>query len=144
MGSRQVYSKVLIDHFKNPVNRGRLTNETCLETGYNPKCGDVIYLSLRMDRDRVEEVMFDGKGCMICLASASILAGHITNMPAAEIHRHIHEVMDMFSPDPSFDENLALHDEIKALSSVREFPTRSQCATLAWQTLGQALRKADR
>lgn len=141
MCSQNVYSETLISHFKHPRNKGRLSLETVFETGYNPICGDIIYLSILLsEHDIIEDIMFDGKGCMICLASASILTTQVKGKPLNDVLNLIHEVENMFKKNQN-DLDIRLHHDIKALSSIRQFPTRSQCVTLAWKTIEKPLLK---
>ncbi|MEX0779851.1 MAG: SUF system NifU family Fe-S cluster assembly protein [Balneolales bacterium] len=137
---QQIYSEVLVRHFKEPAHKGRLTNETLYETGYNPKCGDVINLSIScVDDGTIQEIMFDGKGCMICQASASILTRQVRNITSDEAKQLIHEVEKLF--DKEHIGEIPLPDDVKALGSISRYPTRKQCVTLAWQTLGRALQR---
>ncbi|MEX1136260.1 MAG: SUF system NifU family Fe-S cluster assembly protein [Balneolales bacterium] len=142
MCSQNVYSEVIVSHFKKPRNKGRLTRETTFETGYNPKCGDVIHLSILMgDDDFIEDIMFDGKGCMICLASASILTHQVKRVPVGDVFNLIREVEKISKKDHVTEANLP--PDIKALSSIQRYPTRKQCVMLAWQTLESALQKRN-
>lgn len=140
MSSQPTYPEVLVRHFKNPANKGRLTRETLYETGYNSKCGDVIYLSIAISDDgHINEIMFDGRACMICLASASILTCQVHNKSSEQALNLIRDIENIF--EKNNQTNTELHRDIKALSSIRKYPARTQCVTLAWQTLATAIQK---
>ncbi|MEX0686218.1 MAG: SUF system NifU family Fe-S cluster assembly protein [Balneolales bacterium] len=141
MNLKDNQTDILVRHYKAPLNKGRLSDETAYETAYNPKCGDVIHLSIRIDSNGlIKKVMFDGHGCMICLASASILTDKVNNLSTGDAHHLINTVEKLLKLNKDEIDLESLPDDIQALSSVRSFPTRTQCVTLAWHALRQALK----
>ncbi len=137
---RELYRELILDHARSPRHFGRLNEATHTARGINPLCGDQLQLFLRLDQaERIAEASFEGTGCAISVASASLLTDRIIGMPAAE-------ALDLFA---ALTEELrgetgnagATHElgKLKALSGVREFPARVKCATLAWHALDSAI-----
>jgi nitrogen fixation protein NifU and related proteins len=134
---RDLYQEVILDHYKNPRNFGPMPHADHVAQGHNPLCGDHLTLYLRMEGDAVAEVRFEGSGCAISKASASM-------MTAAVKGKAEHDVLDLFdrfhkmvTGDPKEAESLG---KLAALSGVAEFPARVKCASLAWHTLKAALK----
>jgi nitrogen fixation NifU-like protein len=109
--------------------------------GYNPLCGDSVKVSLVMDGERLVRVGFEGKGCAISTASASLMTEALQGKSAAEAHALFAEVHAMLTGDPSHapDEHDERLGKLASLAGVREYPMRVKCATLAWHTLEAAL-----
>lgn len=144
MCSHKMYSEALVSHYKTPLNKGRLADETIYESGYNPKCGDVIHLSIKISKDgSIEKIRFESQGCMICQASASILTVHAEQTKISEARQLIGEVINLFTRNPQDTDFQSLHPDIQALSTIRQYPTRTQCVTLAWHTLERALNRSS-
>jgi nitrogen fixation NifU-like protein len=136
---RDLYRELILDHSRNPRNFGKLADATHIAEGINPLCGDKLRLYLRMDSDRVAAAAFEGSGCAISVASASLL----TEILAGATHESAIEYMQtvvthLGSKQPASLDRPEL-SKIRALDGVREFPARIKCATLAWQTLNSAL-----
>jgi nitrogen fixation NifU-like protein len=136
-----LYQEIILDHCKRPRNFGPLAGADHAAEGYNPLCGDAVKVALVMDGERVAKVAFEGKGCAISTASASLMTEAITGRSVAEAHALFAEVHAMLTGDPSqppsdSDERLG---KLAALAGVREYPMRVKCATLAWHTLEAAL-----
>lgn len=133
-----LYQEVILDHYKRPRNRGRLEPPDHRAEGYNPLCGDRVALTVRLDDDRIEEVAFEGEGCAISTASASLLTEAVSGKTVDEV-REISELFrDLLTGegDPLSDPRLG---KLAALVGVRDYPMRVKCATLAWHTLQAAL-----
>jgi nitrogen fixation NifU-like protein len=132
-----LYRDVILDHNRKPRNFGPLDpNDASLE-GFNPLCGDRLTLRLRYDGDRVSEVKFEGKGCAISTASASLMTEAIKGKTRAEINQlfdRVHQLLTSDDAPPADDLG-----KLAALSGVREFPARVKCASLCWHTLMSAL-----
>ncbi|MBI5059645.1 SUF system NifU family Fe-S cluster assembly protein [candidate division KSB1 bacterium] len=132
-----LYSDILLDHYRLPRYRGRLTDPTVSAEGLNPLCGDELVLDLRFDGDRLVEISFDGKGCAISTASASMLTEAVQGKTMAELEVWIAAVRD-FLRDGEPPTTVDLGD-IEALAGVSKLPVRVKCASLPWTTLETCL-----
>lgn len=135
-----LYQAVILDHYRRPRNQGLLPNPDLQSEGFNPFCGDQVMLTLTLDGDgRIDAVGFEGEGCSISQASASMLSVHVggrTLDEAESLVRTFKGVMQGEEIDPDEEERLG---EIAALQGVREFPIRVKCALLGWTTLQDAI-----
>lgn len=133
-----LYQEILLEHYRHPRNHGPLPGADREIDGHNPLCGDRIRLRLRLDGDRLAEVRFEGGGCAISTASASMMTeavrGHSV-AEALELAERFREVMTNPGDEPLPE----TWGEIAALEGVRAFPMRVKCATLAWHALRSAL-----
>lgn len=139
MELKELYRDVILDHNRNPRNFGRLDPADAHADGHNPLCGDRLTVSLRMDGDRIEDVRFDGKGCAISTASASMMTEAVKGKSrgaVAALFDKVHSVLTQ--QEAAVDPALG---KLAALSGVREFPARVKCATLCWHTLNAALER---
>ncbi len=139
MDLKELYRDVILDHNRNPRNFGRLEPADAHADGHNPLCGDRLTVSLRMNGDRIEDVRFDGKGCAISTASASMMTEAVKGKSrgaVTELFDRIYSVLTQH--DAPVDPELG---KLAALSGVREFPARVKCATLCWHTLNAALER---
>lgn len=134
-----LYQEVILDHNKRPRNFGPLPDATQSARGHNPLCGDKLTLSLKIDGDRIEKVSFEGSGCAISKASASLMTDAIKGRTIDDATR----LFDLFHQmvttpiDQPIDEDAV--GKLAVLGGVREFPARVKCASLAWHTLKAAL-----
>jgi nitrogen fixation protein NifU and related proteins len=142
MEIRDLYRDVILDHNRSPRNFGRLEPADASAVGHNPLCGDALSLTLRLDGDRLSELRFNGQGCAISIASASLMGEAVSGKSVAEVdalHREVHALLT----EPGYVPALPL-GKLMALSGVREYPVRVKCASLCWHTLQAALhRPAD-
>ena len=140
MSLDELYRDVILDHYSHPRNRGVARPADATREGANPLCGDEIRVSLRVRDGVVEDVRFEGKGCAISQASASMMTEQIKGKPVAEANRLIAVFKAMMhttsGTDPAAADELG---DLVALSGVRKFPVRVKCATLSWITLEMAL-----
>jgi nitrogen fixation NifU-like protein len=139
MDLKELYRDVILDHNRNPRNFGRLEPADAHADGHNPLCGDRLTVSLRMNGDLIEDVRFDGKGCAISTASASMMTEAVkgkSRSAVAELFGKVHSVLT--HQDATVDPGLG---KLASLSGVREFPARVKCATLCWHTLNAALER---
>ncbi len=135
MALDDLYREVILDHYTRPRNRGRLDPADLTVEGANPLCGDELVLSVRLEGDRVAAARFEGRGCSISQASASMLTEAITGKSVDEVRGLIGAFKAMMRGADPAD---ALGD-LAALQGVRKFPVRIKCATLAWVALEQGL-----
>ena len=137
MEIRDLYRDVILDHNRHPRNFGRLEPADASAVGHNPLCGDALSLTMRFDGDRVSELRFNGQGCAISVASASLMTEAVAGKTRAEVdklYREVHALLTDAKPRP--DVSLG---KLMALGGVREFPARVKCASLCWHTLHAAL-----
>ncbi|GAB4229661.1 MAG: SUF system NifU family Fe-S cluster assembly protein [Acidobacteriota bacterium] len=136
-----LYQEVILDHNKSPRNFGRLPDATSKAEGFNPLCGDRVTVYLKMDGDKISEVSFEGSGCAISTASASIMTEVLRGKTLEQAKRIFEKFHDMVTgkglPDPE-DEDF---DRLMVFHRLSEFPVRVKCATLVWHTLLAALER---
>ncbi|HED14348.1 MAG TPA: SUF system NifU family Fe-S cluster assembly protein [Gammaproteobacteria bacterium] len=138
---RELYQEVIFDHNRHPRNFGKLEGATHEADGYNPLCGDRLHLYLILDNDKcVERVTFEGEGCAISTASASLLTEALQGRSEAEARALLQDVVAMATGNVVNTDALG---KLSVLSGVQEFPARVKCATLAWHTLESALDQND-
>jgi len=137
-----LYQEILLDHYRNPRHFGPLPGCDHAAEGHNPLCGDRVHVEVKLDGRRLSEVKFEGSGCAISTASASMMTDAVTGRTRDEVEALYQRFHDALTVGGSTD---ALEDqgELAALAGVREFPMRVKCATLAWHTLRSALAGAD-
>jgi len=140
MDLQELYRDVILDHNRSPRNFGRLEPADAQAAGHNPLCGDKLTLTLRMQDDRVQDLRFEGQGCAISTASASLMTEAVKGRNRQEIARLFDEVHALLTaptgePAPELGKLLAL-------AGVAEYPARVKCASLCWHTLNAALDRA--
>ena len=134
-----LYQEVILDHNKRPRNYGALADSTQSAKGHNPLCGDRLTLSLKIEGDRIAAVAFEGSGCAISKASASLMTDAVKGQTVDEATRLFdlfHRMVTTPIDQPVDESSLG---KLAVLSGVREFPARVKCASLAWHTLKAAL-----
>ena len=138
---QDLYQEVIIDHNRSPRNFGKLEHPTQVAEGYNPLCGDKLNLYLTTDDDVITDVSFDGSGCAISVASASLMTDLLkgkTVKQAEQLFENFHDlIMEEENPDLEQMQSLG---KLAALAGVKEYPARVKCATLCWHTLHSALQ----
>lgn len=137
-GLNDLYQEILLDHNSKPRNFRKLEEANRSADGYNPLCGDQIQLYLKVEDDKIIDVAFQGTGCAISRASASMLTQSVKGQSverAQEIFDAFHAMLT--EPDAELDYDTL--DDLECLAGVSEFPTRIKCAVLAWHTLRAAL-----
>ena len=139
---RELYQEVILDHNKHPRNFGELEGADRHADGFNPLCGDRLTVSLKLDGDLVTDVAFQGSGCAISKASASLMTDAVKGKTLAEartLFERFHAMItdDAITPDPTALGKLAV------FAGVRDYPTRVKCATLAWHTLRAAVDESQ-
>lgn len=134
-----LYQEVILDHNRRPRNYGVLPGASHTAKGYNPLCGDKLTIYAKVEGDRIAGLMFEGSGCAISKASASLLTDALKGKTLDEAGALFARVHDMLTApmDRSIDADAV--GKLAVLSGVREFPMRVKCASLAWHTLKAAL-----
>jgi len=138
MEIRDLYRDVILDHNRSPRNFGRLEPADASAVGHNPLCGDALSVTLRLSGDRLSEMRFNGQGCAISIASASLMGEAVTGKSLSEIESLYREVHSLLT-ETNYVPTLPL-GKLMALSGVREYPVRVKCASLCWHTLHAALQ----
>ena len=139
-----LYRQVIMDHYKNPRNKGVIENDSLIINMNNPTCGDRIQLTLKVENDKVVDAKFEGEGCSISMSSASMMTQAIKGKPIEEALELANTFSDMMQgKEVDIDEDLDLGD-IEALQGVCKFPARIKCATLAWKAMEKALHEEDK
>ncbi|MGO9425605.1 MAG: Fe-S cluster assembly sulfur transfer protein SufU [Steroidobacteraceae bacterium] len=137
MELNELYRDVILDHNRRPRNFGPLEAADASAEGFNPMCGDRLTLRLKLAGDRIEDIRFEGQGCAISTASASLMTEAVKGKTRAEALRLFGRVHGLLTDDAVLGEDLG---KLAALSGVREFPARVKCASLCWHTLSSALQ----
>ena len=137
MDLKELYRDVILDHNRHPRNFGPLEGANHHAEGNNPLCGDRLELALRLEGDRIAEIRFEGSGCAISTASASLMTEAVRGKDRASV-RQLFERMHALLTQPGTEADAGL-GKLAALSGVREFPARVKCASLCWHTLNAAL-----
>ena len=139
---RELYRELILDHARNPRHFGKLDNATHCAEGINPLCGDKLRLYLRVNKDHsIGAAGFEGSGCAISVASASLLTDLIIGLPSSEARGYFNAVTQRLTSIGDNDAASSSLDlgNLKALDGVREYPSRVKCATLAWHAMDSAL-----
>ena len=134
-----LYQEVILDHNRRPRNWGALPDATRTAEGYNPLCGDRLTLHVKIEGDRLTGVSFQGSGCAISKASASLMTDAVKGRTLGEALDLFDRVHAMLTTPVDRPVDEAAVGKLAVLSGVREFPTRVKCASLAWHTLKSAI-----
>jgi nitrogen fixation NifU-like protein len=137
MDLKELYRDVILDHNRQPRNFGRIEGTDAQADGHNPLCGDRLTVFVRLNGEQVQDIRFEGKGCAISTASASLMTEAVKGKDRAAIQSLYDKVHELLTQqDAPTDASLG---KLAALSGVREFPARVKCASLCWHTLNAAL-----
>ena len=147
MNLKELYQEIILDHGKNPRNLGRTENFNKDAKGFNPLCGDKVHVYLKLNENKkVEDISFEGQGCAISMASASIMTDLIKGKEEKEAKEIISDFLDMIKEKENLNTKLLNEDEktkLMCLSGVKQYPMRVKCATLSWNTLTSAIDKSQ-
>lgn len=138
---RDLYQEVILDHSKHPRNYGRAEPHSCSARGNNPLCGDRLTLYLTVEDGIVKDAKFEGNGCAISMASASLMTEAIKGRTAEEARKLFERFHQLVTAESDAAGGIADEDleKLTVFAGVREFPVRVKCATLAWHTMNAAL-----
>jgi nitrogen fixation protein NifU and related proteins len=147
MDLRELYQDIILDHGRHPRNFRAIENPTHIANGHNPLCGDRVTVYLTLDGDSITDVSFQGRGCAISTAAASLMTEILKDKTVsdarslfAQFHARVTGGKSTDLPEPLADEM----DRLEPLTGVKAFPARVKCATLSWHALEAALRGGDR
>jgi nitrogen fixation protein NifU and related proteins len=137
MDLKELYRDVILDHNRRPRNYGRIEGEVRHADGHNPLCGDRLSVFVKLNGERLEDVRFEGSGCAISTASASLMTEAVKGKDRAAVRELFSQVHALLTrPEATAPAQLG---KLAALSGVREYPARVKCASLCWHTLNAAL-----
>ena len=143
MNLKELYQEIILDHGKNPRNLRKTENFNKEATGYNPLCGDKVHVYLKLNENKkVEDISFEGSGCAISMASASIMTDLIRGRKENEVKDIVKDFLHMIKEKPELSSKNLKDDEktkLMCLSGVKQYPMRVKCATLSWHTLTSAI-----
>jgi len=147
MNLKELYQEIILDHGKNPRNLRKTDNFNKDAKGYNPLCGDKVHVYLKLNENKkVEDISFEGEGCAISMASASIMTDLIKGKEENEVKEIVSDFLKMIKEKDEIKTNLLKDDEktkLMCLSGVKQYPMRVKCATLSWHTLTSAIDRSQ-
>ena len=148
MNLKELYQELILEHGKNPRNIGKTENFNKDAKGNNPLCGDNVHVYLKLnDQRKVEDISFEGSGCAISMASASIMTDLIKGKSDNEAKEIIEDFLGMIKENPELKNNILKEDDktkLMCLSGVKQYPMRVKCATLSWHTLVSAMENGEK
>ena len=148
MNLKELYQELILEHGKNPRNLGKTENFNKDAKGNNPLCGDNVHVYLKLnDQRKVEDISFEGSGCAISMASASIMTDLIKGKSDNEAKEIIEDFLGMIKENPELKNNILKEDDktkLMCLSGVKQYPMRVKCATLSWHTLVSAMENGEK
>ena len=147
MNLKELYQEIILDHGKNPRNLRKTENFNKDAKGHNPLCGDKVHIFLKLNENKkVEDISFEGQGCAISMASASIMTDLLKGKEEKEVKEIVNDFLEMIKQKDEIKTNLLKDDEktkLMCLSGVKQYPMRVKCATLSWHTLTSAIDKSQ-
>ena len=147
MNLKELYQEIILDHGKNPRNLRRTENFNKDAKGHNPLCGDKVHIYLKLNENKkVEDISFEGQGCAISMASASIMTDLVKGKEEYEVKEIVNDFLDMIKEKDQLNSNILNEDDktkLMCLSGVKQYPMRVKCATLSWHTLTTAIDKSQ-
>ena len=143
MELKELYQEIILDHAKNPRNKGKCSDYNRDAKAHNPLCGDKVHIYLKLNENKkVEDISFEGSGCAISMASASIMTDLIRGRNENEVNEIVKDFLYMIKEKPELSSKNLKDDEktkLMCLSGVKQYPMRVKCATLSWHTLTSAI-----
>ena len=142
MSVSELYQDMVVDHYKAPRNFGKLNHTTHSAEGYNPLCGDKVFIYLDLQGDEIKDIHFEGSGCAISTASASLATEYLKSKKISEFEVVFKKFHQLVTEEGSRVDSKNAPDlgKLAILEGVKEFPTRVKCATLVWHTIKNALK----
>ena len=147
MNLKELYQEIILEHGKNPRNLRKTENFNKDAKGYNPLCGDKVHIYLKLNENKkVEDISFEGSGCAISMASASIMTDLIKGKEKKQVKEIIEDFLEMIKEKSELNSKNLKDDEktkLMCLSGVKQYPMRVKCATLSWHTLTSAINNSQ-
>ena len=148
MNLKELYQEIILDHGKNPRNLRRTENFNKDAKGHNPLCGDKVHIYLKLNENKkIEDISFEGQGCAISMASASIMTDLVKGKEEHEVKEIVSDFLDMIKEKDELSNNILHKDDktkLMCLSGVKQYPMRVKCATLSWHTLTSAINNSQK
>jgi nitrogen fixation NifU-like protein len=139
-GLRELYQEIILDHSRHPRHFGPLAGANRMAEGFNPLCGDRVKIYLVVDKDgRIADIKFEGKGCAISVASASLMTDMLKGRSIAEVEKLMGGFLHLVKGEVTKDLNADEREHLEVMAGVSGFPMRIKCATLAWHAMKAAL-----
>ena len=147
MNLKELYQEIILEHGKNPRNLRKTENFNKDAKGYNPLCGDKVHVYLKLNENKkIEDISFEGSGCAISMASASIMTDLIKGKEEKQVKEIIEDFLEMIKEKSELNSKNLKDDEktkLMSLSGVKQYPMRVKCATLSWHTLTSAINNSQ-
>ena len=147
MNLKELYQEIILDHGKNPRNLRKTENFNKDAKGHNPLCGDKVHIFLKLNENKkIEDISFEGSGCAISMASASLMTDLVKEREEKEVKNLVKDFLEMIKEKPELTTKSLSEDEktkLMSLSGVKQYPMRVKCATLAWHTLTSAIKNSQ-
>ncbi len=147
MNLKELYQEIILDHGKNPRNLRKTENFNKDAKGHNPLCGDKVHIFLKLNENKkIEDISFEGSGCAISMASASLMTDLVKKKEEKEVENLVRDFLEMIKEKPELTTKSLSEDEktkLMSLSGVKQYPMRVKCATLAWHTLTSAIKNSQ-
>ena len=147
MNLKELYQEIILEHGKNPRNLRKTENFNKDAEGHNPLCGDKVHVYLKLNENKkIEDISFEGSGCAISMASASIMTDLVKDKEEHEVKEIIEDFLGMIKENPELKSKHLKEDEktkLMCLSGVKQYPMRVKCATLSWHTLTSAIKNTQ-
>ena len=147
MNLKELYQEIILDHGKNPRNLRKTDDFNKDAKGYNPLCGDKVHVYLKLNENKkIEDISFEGSGCAISMASASIMTDLVKGKEEKEVKEIVSDLLNMIKEKDELNNKILKDDEktkLMCLSGVKQYPMRVKCATLSWHTLTSALNNSE-
>ena len=147
MELKELYQEIILDHGKNPRNKGKCQGYTNEAKAHNPLCGDKVHVFLKVDENnKISDIAFEGSGCAISMASASIMTDLMKEKKEVEVKELVDDFLEMIKKNPELKSKILAEDEktkLMSLSGVKQYPMRVKCATMAWHTLTSAMKNSN-
>tara|TARA_B100000900_G_scaffold394529_1_gene392042 strand:+ start:171 stop:635 length:465 start_codon:yes stop_codon:yes gene_type:complete len=147
MDLKDLYQEIILDHGKNPRNLKKSDNFNKDAKGHNPLCGDKVHIFLKVDENnKISDIAFEGSGCAISMASASIMTDLMKEKKEVEVKELVNDFLEMIKQNPVLKSKILEENEktkLMSLSGVKKYPMRVKCATMAWHTLTAAMKNSN-
>ena len=147
MDLKELYQEIILDHGKNPRNIKKSDNFNKDAKGHNPLCGDKVHVFLKVDENnKISDIAFEGSGCAISMASASIMTDLMKEKKEIEVNELVNDFLEMIKKNPELKSKILGESEktkLMSLSGVKKYPMRVKCATMAWHTLTAAMKNSN-
>ena len=141
---KELYQQVILDHNKNPRNFRKMERANHFAEGYNPLCGDKLNIYVELEDGKIKDISFQGSGCAISKASASLMSSMVKGLPVEEAEKLFEKFQAVITGRITEEEDIDKLGKLAVFAGVREFPSRVKCASLAWHTMVAAFKQEEK